>query len=207
MGDGRPEFACNHRATELSTLCLACARETRGDRDFWRMETVKLQSEVDKLKLQLAEEKKLSQGYYDEAAKGWLKFRDAERLNDELKKTICAGICGVDFPGFAVGEHMLRCPFRTTCQRPHTPTSSPALYADGIRSIQCGNCEIQVPLLPPATEKRKCECVWLDGGVVGEYRDPAKKCPVHDKRDHAMSCQCGDVTHCEVCGRRAQGLR
>jgi hypothetical protein len=24
---------------------------------------------------------------------------------------------------------------------------------------------------------------------------------------HSMSCNCGDVTHCEVCGRRAQGLR
>jgi hypothetical protein len=24
---------------------------------------------------------------------------------------------------------------------------------------------------------------------------------------HAMNCNCGDVVHCEVCGRRAQGLR
>jgi hypothetical protein len=26
-----------------------------------------------------------------------------------------------------------------------------------------------------------CECGWLDGGIVGEYRDPSKKCRVHDK--------------------------
>lgn len=31
------------------------------------------------------------------------------------------------------------------------------------------------------TEKRKCECVWLDGGIVGEYRDPKAPCAVHDK--------------------------
>lgn len=175
MGDGRPEFACNHRATELSTLCLACARETRGDRDFWRMETVKLQSEVDKLKLQLAEEKKLSQGYYDEAAKGWLKFRDAERLNGELRDALETVDNILDDHGYPKGS--------------------------SVRNV------IEDTLKETQTEKRKCECVWLDGGVVGEYRDPAKKCPVHDKRDHAMSCQCGDVTHCEVCGRRAQGLR
>lgn len=72
----------------------------------------------------------------------------------EFKSRICAGICGADFPGFAAGEHMPRCPFRTPCQRAHAPVSMPALYEDGIRSIQCGNCDIQVPLIPPMTEKR-----------------------------------------------------
>lgn len=30
--------------------------------------------------------------------------------------------------------------------------------------------------------KRKCECVWLDGGAVGEYRDHKAPCAIHDKR-------------------------
>jgi len=76
---------------------------------------------------------------------------------DALKKRICAGICGVDFPGFVNGEHMPRCPFRTPCKRAHAPVSIPALYEDGIKSIQCGNCDIQVPLIPPTTEKQKCD--------------------------------------------------
>lgn len=33
-------------------------------------------------------------------------------------------------------------------------------------------------------DKRKCECVWLDGGIVGEYRDPKVPCAVHDKPGH-----------------------
>lgn len=41
---------------------------------------------VQRLDLQLAEEKKLSQGYYDEAAKGWGKFRAAELQIDEERK-------------------------------------------------------------------------------------------------------------------------
>lgn len=32
------------------------------------------------------------------------------------------------------------------------------------------------------TKKPKCECVWLDGGIVGEYRDPKVHCPVHDTK-------------------------
>lgn len=36
-------------------------------------------------------------------------------------------------------------------------------------------------------EKRKCECVWLDGGPLGEYRDRRVACAVHDKRDSALS--------------------
>jgi ribosomal protein L40E len=77
---------------------------------------------------------------------------------DELKERICAGICGVDFPGFEAGEHMTRCPLRTPCKRPHTPVSIPTLYEDGIKSIQCGNCEIQIPLLPLATERPNHVC-------------------------------------------------
>lgn len=36
--------------------------------------------------LRLAEAEKLKQGYYDEALKGWQKFRDAELQIDEIKK-------------------------------------------------------------------------------------------------------------------------
>lgn len=73
---------------------------------------------------------------------------------DKLKRTICAGICGVDFPGFQYGEHMPRCPLRTPCQRAHTLTSMPALYQDGVRGIQCGNCDTLIPNVPPITENR-----------------------------------------------------
>lgn len=31
-------------------------------------------------------------------------------------------------------------------------------------------------------EKGKCECVWLDGGPVGDYRDRRVPCSVHDKK-------------------------
>lgn len=32
------------------------------------------------------------------------------------------------------------------------------------------------------TEKRKCECVWLDGGPLGDYRDRRVQCSIHDKK-------------------------
>lgn len=79
---------------------------------------------------------------------------DAANLQiSELQKTICAGICGADFPGVESGEHMPRCPLRTRCHRAHVPISMPGFYEDGIRSIQCGNCDIQVPLIPPVVSK------------------------------------------------------
>ena len=49
---------------------------------------IELTKERDAALLQLAEAEKLKQGYYDEAAKGWQKFRDAELQVDDLKSAL-----------------------------------------------------------------------------------------------------------------------
>jgi DNA repair exonuclease SbcCD ATPase subunit len=52
-----------------------------------------LRTDLDATKQKLAEAEKLKQGYYDEAAEGWKKFRDAERQIEEIKKTFAIHSC------------------------------------------------------------------------------------------------------------------
>lgn len=60
------------------------------------------------------------------------------------------------------------------------------LQIEEMKKWCCSACGLYVKNDPAFNkkfvEKRKCECVWLDGGIVGEYRDPKVPCPVHDKR-------------------------
>jgi hypothetical protein len=66
--------------------------------------------EIDSLLLQLAAAERSQQGYYNEAAEGWTKFRELERWSVEAKKVLSdalAGNCG--YLGTAWCERARRC--------------------------------------------------------------------------------------------------
>jgi len=61
------------------------------------------------------------------------------------------------------------------------------LFGEAATRLQMGKAFTElhgeaVKIAKAVLEKQKCECVWLDGGIVGEYRDPAVKCLVHDNK-------------------------
>lgn len=91
-----------------------------------------LRTDLDTTKLKLAEAEKLKQGYYDEAAEGWKKFRNAELQIDGMKKVIEAAR--------AMSEHMKDRHELSSCCHDFAPTPA-YLLEQALKALDAGQQE------------------------------------------------------------------